>query len=158
MPVARAGPGVRFPPPILFVGGLALGWSLDRYGHRLALSPTGSAMLQRAGLTLVIAGLGLAVWGALTFRAAGTAIVPHHPASRLVASGPYRFTRNPMYTGLTIAYLGGVALLNSAWPLILLPIVLLLLVGLVIRREESHLAEAFGADYDAYRARVRRWL
>lgn len=158
MPTSSGGPGVRFPPPLLFIGGFALGWLLERYWHRLPLAAAGSTALERAGVIIVVAGFTLVVWGMMTFRAAGTAIIPNQPASRLVSSGPYRFTRNPMYVGFTVAYLGGVALVNSAWPLILLPIVLLLLIALVIRREETHLAEAFGADYESYRARVRRWM
>jgi protein-S-isoprenylcysteine O-methyltransferase Ste14 len=63
-----------------------------------------------------------------------------------------------MYTGLTIQYLGGSALLDSAWPIIVLPIVLLVLVQTVISREEMYLRDAFGAEYTAYVASVRRWL
>jgi protein-S-isoprenylcysteine O-methyltransferase Ste14 len=94
----------------------------------------------------------------LTFRRARTAILPTRPASQLVDGGPYRFTRNPMYTGLTTAYVGAAALLDSVWPLLLLPLVLAALVRLVVRREEAYLRGAFGAEYAAYQARVRRWL
>ena len=75
-----------------------------------------------------------------------------------VTDRPYRFTRNPMYTGLTVAYLGGAALLDSGWPIIVLPIVLFVLVRTVVSREETYLNHAFGADHGAYTARVRRWL
>jgi protein-S-isoprenylcysteine O-methyltransferase Ste14 len=63
-----------------------------------------------------------------------------------------------MYTGLTIAYLGGSALLDSWWPVIVLPIVLLVLVRTVISREEAYLRDAFGEEYAGYAANVRRWL
>jgi protein-S-isoprenylcysteine O-methyltransferase Ste14 len=63
-----------------------------------------------------------------------------------------------MYTGLTIAYLGGSALVNSAWPVIVLPVVLLILFQTVISREEMYLRDAFGAEYAGYVASVRRWL
>jgi protein-S-isoprenylcysteine O-methyltransferase Ste14 len=63
-----------------------------------------------------------------------------------------------MYTGMTVTYVGIAALMNSAWPLLALPIVLALLVRLVIRREEAYLLDAFGEEYAAYRTRVRRWL
>ena len=94
----------------------------------------------------------------MTFRRAKTAINPHHSASQLVTHGPYRFTRNPMYTGLTLEYLGGSALLDSAWPVIVLPIVILILVETVISREEMYLRDAFGVEYTGYAASVRRWL
>jgi protein-S-isoprenylcysteine O-methyltransferase Ste14 len=103
-------------------------------------------------------GVALAAWGMATFRRAKTAIHPHHSASRLVTHGPYRFTRNPMYTGLTLAYLGGSALLDSAWPIVVLPIVLVVLFKTVISREEMYLSDAFGAEYTEYVASVRRWL
>jgi protein-S-isoprenylcysteine O-methyltransferase Ste14 len=150
--------GVRFPPPLLFVAGLAIGLLLDHGVRALPLSHIGWALLEGAGVGLVLAGGCLVAWGMLTFRAARTAIVPHHPASRLVERGPYRFTRNPMYTGLTIAYIGGALILNTAWAIIILPAVLALLVRLVVRREEAYLSDAFGAEYTAYQSRVRRWL
>jgi protein-S-isoprenylcysteine O-methyltransferase Ste14 len=63
-----------------------------------------------------------------------------------------------MYAGMTLAYLGGVALVNSLWPLLVLPIVLVLLMRLVIQREERYLTDAYGAEYTAYQAQVGRWF
>jgi protein-S-isoprenylcysteine O-methyltransferase Ste14 len=151
-------PGVRFPPPILFVGGLLLGWLLDRYWRALPLSRVGGSAVELIGWSLLGVGLFLVAWGMLIFRRARTAIIPSHGASRVVTHGPYRYSRNPMYTGLTIAYVGVAALIDSAWPLIVLPVVLVALVRLVISREEAYLSDAFGAEYGAYRERVRRWL
>lgn len=153
-------PGVRFPPPIIFVGGFLLAWLLDRYWRALPLplSRFSGSAVERTGWGLLVIGVIIAASGVLTFRRARTAIIPSHGASRLVTTGPYRYTRNPMYTGLTIAYVGVAALIDSAWPLILLPVVLIVLVRLVISREEAYLNSAFGAEYSAYRARVRRWV
>jgi len=156
--VPLSNPGVRFPPPLLFVGGILFGWMLDRYWHALPLSRFGGSAVKPFGWSLFALGVILAGWGILIFRRAETAIIPHHSASRLVTNGPYRFTRNPMYTGLAIAYVGGAALLDSAWPMIVLPLVLIALVRTVISREEAYLGDAFGAEYSAYQARVRRWL
>ena len=151
-------PGVRFPPPILFVGGLALGWVLGWLGPVLPLAINNVAALRVVGWVLVVAGVALSIWGAATFRAANTAIVPMRGASSIVTSGPYRFTRNPMYVGMTLVY-GGIAfLLNSLWPLLFLPVVLFLLVQFVIRREEAYLSQAFPEEYGMYRMQVRRWL
>lgn len=151
-------PGVRFPPPIIFVTGLVIAWWLDRRVKSLPLSAFGGAALEVAGLVLVIAGFALGAWGLLTFARARTAILPHHAASRLVRTGPYRFTRNPMYTGLTMGFIGAAGLLDSAWPLILLPVVLAVLIRFVVSKEEAYLREAFGEDYVSYQAEVRRWL
>jgi protein-S-isoprenylcysteine O-methyltransferase Ste14 len=115
-------------------------------------------LAEAVAIGLTAAGLIVVFWGIATFRAHRTAVFPNQPAARIVRTGPYRFTRNPMYTGMTTAYVGLALMLNDAWPLIFLPIVLVLLVSLVIQREERYLASAFPAEYDAYRRRVRRWL
>ena len=157
---APRSPGVKFPPPTLFVAGWLLGWLLESRVVRLPLdgddAPHWSLVV--AGSTLLALGLIVIAAGLLTFFRARTAIMPHHAASRLVTHGPYRFTRNPMYLGMTLLY-GGLAIrTNMTWPLLLLPLVLLALHRLVIRREERYLTSAFGAEYEDYRRRVRRWL
>ena len=150
-------PGVRFPPPLLFAGGLGGGWLLHRFVPLPLLRPT-ALWREPAGLALAVVGLLVTFWAIFTFTRARTAIIPHRAASRLVAHGPYRFSRNPMYVGLTVAYLGGALLIDSTWPIVLLPLVILALLSLVIEREERYLHAAFGDDYAAYRRRVRRWL
>jgi protein-S-isoprenylcysteine O-methyltransferase Ste14 len=157
-PAPMSDPGVRIPPPLIFAGGFFLGWSIDRWGRALPLPWMPPSMAKTIGLVLVVAGLSLSAWGIVTFRRARTSILPHHAASRLVEAGPYRLTRNPMYTGMTIAYLGGAGIADSLWPLILLPGALFALMRLVVTREEAYLSDAFGAAYTEYRARVRRFL
>lgn len=152
------GPGVRFPPPLIFVAGLALAKLLDEVLVFTIAADGVGPVQEMVGSALALAGLLVMAWGLLTFARAGTAVYPNQSASRLVRRGPYAFTRNPMYVGLTTAYVGGALVINSAWALLLLPLVLWSLTRLVIRREERHLRAAFGADYDAYCARVRRWL
>ncbi len=115
-------------------------------------------LFQNIGVGLVIAGLLIVFWGMLTFARARTAILPMRPASRLVARGPYRFTRNPMYTGMAVSFLGGAIGMNSVWALVMFPFVILLISSLVISREERYLSSEFGEDYDTYRKTVRRWL
>jgi protein-S-isoprenylcysteine O-methyltransferase Ste14 len=156
----RAGPGVKFPPPFLFVGGLVIAWLLDKYVKRFRFvaddNATGPA--ETAGLFLVAFGIFIMLWGMWTFLRARTAIVPISPASRLVESGPYRVSRNPMYTGMSLAYLGGMLMLNLAWALILLPVVIVLLYRFVIQKEENYLLAEFGDEYLSYCRRVRRWI
>jgi protein-S-isoprenylcysteine O-methyltransferase Ste14 len=151
-------PGVRIPPPLIFAAGLLGAWLLDRYVYPLPLPWDRYGPASRVGVMLVAIGLLLSAWGGVTFRRARTAIIPIYSASRLVVTGPYRFTRNPMYTGMTLAYLGATLLLHTAWAFLLLPVVLLTLTRFVIRREERYLEHAFGSEYADYRARVRRWL
>jgi len=149
---------VRFPPPLLFVGGLALSWFLDTRLTFWIDGEGGGAVQNAIGAGLIACGLGVMTWGIVTFSRARTAIYPNQAAREFVIWGPYRFTRNPMYLGLTLAYVGAACLLNSAWPFVLLPVVLLSLYGLVIRREERYLSAEFGDQYDTYRRRVRRWI
>lgn len=109
-------------------------------------------------LLLVVHGLGLMAIGIITFHRAKVAVYPNQPARALVTHGIYAHTRNPMYVGLTIAYVGGVLATESMWALLLLPIALMTLYQLVIRREEHHLRERFPQEYAEYCAEVRRWL
>ena len=89
---------------------------------------------------------------------AGTNIRPNLPAKAIVTSGPFRFSRNPLYCSLTLLYLGLSAFLNTWWSLILLvPLLLVMHVG-VVRREERYLERKFGEEYRRYRSSVRRYL
>jgi len=110
------------------------------------------------GWLLAGAGVALAASAIVLFRRAGTSPVPIQPTTALVAQGPYRFTRNPMYVGLAALYAGIALLVNSLWPLVLLPVVLIAIRWWVIAREEAYLERKFGDAYRAYTRRVRRWL
>lgn len=152
-------PGVPFPPPFLLVAGFLTGLALERWLLRIVL-PDGRMriVLVAGGWIAILIGLSLTVWGLVTFFRARTAVMPHRGARRLVVEGPYTISRNPMYVGLSGLYLGLALLFNVAWPILFFPVALLALDRLVIRREERYLLDAFGADYLAYRQRVRRWL
>jgi protein-S-isoprenylcysteine O-methyltransferase Ste14 len=155
--VQDLGPAVKFPPPALFVGGLGVGVVLDRFGRVPSPIPDRVA-LQVVGVVLGVVGLALVYTGILTFRKFRTAIYPNRPAKLVVDHGIYAYTRNPMYVGMTVFYLGGVLVLHSLGALVLLPVVLFVLHSQVIAREERHLHERFPAEYADYCARVRRWL
>lgn len=153
------GPAIRFPPPAIFVALFFIGLLLESMLLRIRIAGQGTAaMLGLLGLALVALGAFLMFWGMLTFRRFRTSILPFRPATALVQSGPYRFTRNPMYVGLTTAHVGAALAMNVAWPLILLPLALYLLVRLVIRPEEEYLGRFFGEEYAEFKRRVRRWL
>ena len=159
MPDAQpTSPGVRFPPPTLFVAGFLLALALERWLISLRFGRGSSPVWPLAAWFLIAFGLGILAWAMVTFRRARTAILPSNPASTIVTSGPYRISRNPMYVGLSLVYIGLSLLMRIAWPLVLLPIVLAALYVFVIRREERYLGAAFGEEYRVYRQRVRRWL
>lgn len=155
---APAHPGVRFPPPLLFVFGLAAGWLLHRVYPLPLLGAAERSLAVVPGWSLILVSLGLTAWALVSFRRAHTAVIPNRPATMLVLGGPYRFTRNPMYLSLVLLYLGVSLLVDSVWTLLLLPLLLFILYAAVIRREERYLAAAFGPGYLEYCARVRRWL
>jgi protein-S-isoprenylcysteine O-methyltransferase Ste14 len=111
-----------------------------------------------AGVVLFGIGVVVAGWGLFTFKRARTTTVPGKKSSQLVTWGPYRFSRNPMYVGLTLAYLGEAGILRQVWPVILLPLVVAYVNWVVIPVEEGKLNEVFGEEYEKYRARVRRWV
>ncbi len=155
-----ANPEVRFPPPFIFLLGLLVAWFLETRAQRIAIfhGQRTTDIAEIVGIVLLIVGLLMMFWGMLTFTQAKTAILPMRPASRIVVHGPYRFTRNPMYVGMSLAYLGGAIGMNSFWALVLFPFVIVTLIHSVIRKEERYLQSAFGSDYDRYRRQVRRWL
>jgi protein-S-isoprenylcysteine O-methyltransferase Ste14 len=111
-----------------------------------------------AGVVVAALGLALAFAGVAAVIRHRTTIVPHRPVATLLTDGAYRLSRNPMYTGLAIAYLGLALLFGSWWPLALWPLVIVAVRHLVIRPEEQYLAQRFGQAYTDYQSRVRRWL
>ena len=150
--------GVVFPPPLLFILGFAVSLLFHKFLPLYLLADSLRGVFSIIGRLFVLIGLGIMIWGLLTFHRFRTAVSPYQPASQVVSAGPYRFSRNPMYVGFTAAYIGGILLKNTLWALLLLPLVLWLLVVLVIRPEERYLTQAFGSVYTDYANRVRRWL
>jgi protein-S-isoprenylcysteine O-methyltransferase Ste14 len=137
---------------LVFVPARVLEWSrLPRPGE---MGPS-----QIAGATLVVVGGALVLWCVLVFAFVGKGTpAPFDPPRRLVVRGPYRFVRNPIYIGAAISMIGA-ALFYGSWPLIGYTAVLTLTFHLlVITYEEPTLQRTFGAEYEQYRRRVRRWL
>ncbi len=152
MPGARV---IYIPPPLYYAAGLAGGAILD---SPVALRIGGRPAVAVAGAVLAALGLALCLSGVVAVVSHRTTIVPHHPVATLVTGGAYRLSRNPMYTGLAVAYFGLALLLGSWWPLVLYPLVILAVYRLVIRPEEQYLTQRFGSAYTDYQSRVRRWL
>jgi protein-S-isoprenylcysteine O-methyltransferase Ste14 len=113
---------------------------------------------RRLGLLPTMGGVGLAIAGERAFKRAGTAVLPFSEPSALVTTGPFAFTRNPMYVGLVLCLLGWAVLLGSVVPFAVVPTFFALIHFRFVLREEPFMAERFGEAYAAYRARVRRWL
>lgn len=121
---------LRVPPPLYYTAGFAAGMLLLGTGVPLAFGASRATVI--TGAVLVAAGATLAGGGMAQVVRARTTIVPHRAVSALLTTGAYRVSRNPMYTGLAIAYLGGVLLAGSWWPLLTWPVALLAVRLLVI--------------------------
>lgn len=147
---------VTFPPPLVFLGTLLLGLLIDRLcGFALPLHPqvriAAVAILVTFGLLVIVAGI-------FRFGQAGTDPKPWKTSTALVVKGIYRYTRNPMYLGMALAYLGLALGLASVAALVLFPLLIAAIQTQVIAREERYLEARFGEAYRAYRKAVRRWL
>lgn len=148
-------PGVIALPPLLYGGAflmvLLLNWL---WPLPLLADPA----LRWLGVALVILGLATVIWGSATMRRAGTNIPPNRPALVMVTRGPFRFSRNPLYLGLHVAFIGLSLIANSVWgALLFVPLFIVMHYG-VILREERYLEAKFGASYEQYRAAARRYF
>lgn len=146
------------PPPLLFVAPLLLSYALERRWPLLQAPPAWQQSFRWIGIALIVVGAGHAASAIALFVQSRTTIVPHHRSAALVTSGAYRWTRNPMYVGLTFVYLGVASLLTSVWALLFLALPLYVMDARVIPMEERQLEAVFGETYARYRQHVRRWL
>jgi protein-S-isoprenylcysteine O-methyltransferase Ste14 len=111
-----------------------------------------------AAVLFILAGLGFSAAGFFTFKSRHTPVRPGAEPTQLVLSGPYRITRNPMYLGLLLISIGCFFAVESLW-FVISPIVFFWVINFrLIPFEEQLMKEHFGAQYEAYRQRVRRWL
>jgi protein-S-isoprenylcysteine O-methyltransferase Ste14 len=147
---------VKLPPPFW-----ALAYTLIAIGASfLAGWPRFPGLpLVWLGVVLIVLGIGLSVTAAMLFRRESTEINPTSPANRkLVTSGPFRLTRNPMYLGLVLVTLG-IAFWIGAWPMFLAPIAIFATANWVhIPFEDEKMRRQFGASFDAYTSKTRRWI
>ena len=148
-------PGINVPPPLIYVVPLILGLLLDRRAH-LPFLPRAAA--RGLGWQLIGGGVVLNGWFLQTIRDADVPIRTDKPVPRLTTEGPFRYTRNPSYLALAMIYAGIAVLRNSAWAILLLPLVLVVIQREVIGREERYLERTFGQQYLDYKGRVRRWV
>lgn len=147
--------GFRIWPPVAVGAPLLVGWLVTRaWGDPVALGgwrvPLGWALV-----------LAFAVWNGWSlwlFARRGTGLLPGQPTEAMIEQGPYRLSRNPLYVGMLALYLGLALLAPSLWALVLFPAAVLLVTWGAVLPEERFLHERFGAPYDDYARRVRRWL
>lgn len=144
----------RWPWPPLIMGGAVL---VAFVAARLWTPPLFPGAFAAGGLLVALA-LGLDLWAMLEMRRRRANILPHRAATALVSTGPFAWSRNPIYLANALLLLGLGGLFDNAWFFVVAPVAAFATDRLAIRREERHLAALFGAAWSDYAGRVPRWL
>jgi protein-S-isoprenylcysteine O-methyltransferase Ste14 len=142
-------------PPLVYLGSIVLGVTLH-FIWPIALLPRGVSPLY--GAVVALFAIGLFVFSVRTFRAAGTPVPGNRPTTAIVRTGPYRFSRNPIYLAFSLLQLGIALWVNSLWLVITLLAAVGVMSFVVIPREERYLEARFPSEYSPYKASVRRWF
>jgi protein-S-isoprenylcysteine O-methyltransferase Ste14 len=148
-------PGVIAPPPLIYAVPLTVGLYFNR-SNPFPVMPRSFAV--PIGGVLAMASIIITIAAFIQFGRAHTSVMPYKPTTAIIESGLFALTRNPLYLAMTIAYVGITLIVNTVWPLLLLPLALLMMHRGVIVREEQYLEQKFGDPYLSYKSRVRRWL
>lgn len=148
---------LKIPPPVYLLLFAGLMWLVNNWLPVFRLVPE---PWNRAGLVLIATAVLVDFWSLGLFFRAHTTFNPIHPerSRALVTTGPYRYTRNPMYVGMLIILTGWGIYLGSIAPFLLLPFFVLTLTVQQIIPEEKVLEQTFGSAYLDYKTRVSRWL
>jgi protein-S-isoprenylcysteine O-methyltransferase Ste14 len=150
-------PGVQVPAPVFYVAIFFLSLAIQKVcpiDFRIFHSRLGFAcrtLLVLLGGTVFVAAFGQFLW-------TRTAIWPTKPALRLQTKGVYRLSRNPMYCGLLVAYIGIALWFGNWWTLLFFPVLVITIWYYIIKREEAYLQRQFKSEYDQYKKKVRRWI
>ena len=149
---------LAFPwPPLIYGAAIAAAFLLQAY-FPLDVAQTNIWIARAAGAILIATAVVLDVWAMRTLLDCHTTILPNRCSTHLVTSGPYRFTRNPIYLGYTLATAGiGLAMLNP-WCIVTAMIAAGMTNAIAIKREEMHLLSRFGIDFERYCNGTTRWI
>jgi protein-S-isoprenylcysteine O-methyltransferase Ste14 len=151
--------GIPFPPPLAFLSGLAVGFGLQHFiPLPLLRIDSGAEALAWTGTALILLGAALAASAFIFFHQARTSPFPERPSTSLIERGPFKVTRNPLYISMSLIHAGISLFANALWPLLFLAPAIFAIRRFVIAREERYLLLRFGANYESYCGRVRRWL
>ncbi|MCZ6590803.1 MAG: isoprenylcysteine carboxylmethyltransferase family protein [Alphaproteobacteria bacterium] len=143
------------PPPIIYAVCFLAGLGLDGLWP-VPLLPV--AVQYSVGVAFMVAGLALFVWALREFTRAQTAVTHHRPTTGIVTTGPFGFSRNPIYVAMTAVYLGAASAVDGVLVLVLVLPAIVAIHTLVIPKEETFLEKTFGDDYRRYKSTVRRWI
>jgi protein-S-isoprenylcysteine O-methyltransferase Ste14 len=143
-------------PPVIYLGAIALGVVIHLMWPE-PLVPVPSAINTAAGAIGTLAAVALFVYAVRTFKAAGTPVPGNLPTTTIVRTGPYRFSRNPIYLAFSLLQLSIAIWVNSPWLVLTLFAAVAVMSLVVIPREERYLGAHF-PEYSSYKAAVRRWF
>lgn len=146
---------VKIQPPVLTLIHVAVAFLLTWLIPLPLMVPP---ILRTAGFLLALIGFLLGVGALMAFRSTRTAPDSPRQVSRLITSGVYRFTRNPVNLGFVLILVGILLNAGSYWGILLAPVLVILFNRLVVEREEEYLAQKFGDEYSCYKSKVRRWI
>lgn len=145
-------PATLLPPPLVYAAALGVAWVLH------SSLPLPFPKFPGTGWMLVALGGALMLWAAWTLFRHHTTVNPYAGVAHLVQSGPFAFSRNPIYLADSVVYFGVMLIWGNLWPLLLYPLVWATIHYGVIRNEEAHLGAKFGDAYQKYCRHVRRWI
>jgi protein-S-isoprenylcysteine O-methyltransferase Ste14 len=149
---------LKFPwTPVVYLVAVLLALVLHRV-NPLEIESGWLMLLQTVGILSAAAGIWLVGWGYAKLLPYRTALLSSSPTTHLVTSGPYRFTRNPVYLGYTLAMLGAGLFLGNFWMAIIAAFTAIITHAWIIRSEEKHLLARFGFEFECYCRRTRAWL
>ena|SRR5579862_9516903 len=151
-------PGVIIPPPLFYAGFFFLSMILQGFFTIRAAFFFHTHWANIAGSILYFVGVCFIFPAAFEFVKSKNTIITMKPATSLQTTGIYTYSRNPMYMGLLLIYLGLTLQFGNWWSLILIPFLITCITYLVIRPEERYLTRAFGEEYTNYQKKVRRWI
>ncbi|MBX3563702.1 MAG: isoprenylcysteine carboxylmethyltransferase family protein [Sphingomonas sp.] len=151
-------PRIKFPPPLAFIGTLLAGWALEGWIGYPAIPVIPYRTLHTFGMIALVLGAAIILTAQGLFLRFKTDSRPWKSDSNLIVEGVYKWSRNPMYLGMALVYLGITMLNDSGTQLCLLLPLLFVIQKEVIEPEEGYLTSRFGARYLDYKAQVRRWI
>jgi protein-S-isoprenylcysteine O-methyltransferase Ste14 len=150
-------PGVYVPPPLfyflIFIAAILIQKEIPLDGALFQ-----SQTIKILGIVFFVIALFFLIRSLRQFIQSKNTLIPIKPASSLQTNGVYNISRNPMYVGLAIVYLGVTCFIGNWWNIILFPLLLLIVQEYIIKSEEKYLERKFSQQYKEYRKKVRRWL
>jgi protein-S-isoprenylcysteine O-methyltransferase Ste14 len=145
-------------PPIIYLAAAAIGLGLGTVAPLPWVSSPADIILQILGTIAAIAAVILDIFSVQTFRRHQTTILPHRGATHLITSGPFAWSRNPIYVSNTVLVISAGLFFGKPWLIIFAFIAAYATQKLAIEREERHLQALFGQAWTDYTNKVRRWI